>query len=768
MVSSPTGSGKSTELPRWCGGRVLVVEPRRIACQSLAARVADLEGTPLGDGVGYAVRDDRKQRPRTALDAGTRIVFATPGIVLRDRALLDDADVILLDEFHERSLDGDLLLALLLARPEGQARLVVLSATIDGARVAAHLGGRHLSAEGRTFPVSIRYTEHGDAAPDPSNLPRRVTIAIDAAANDPGDILVFLPGRAEIDAVESALRGRDLTVVPLHGGLALEAQRAAFAPAPHRIVILATNVAETSLTVPGIGVVIDTGLVRRTRYHDGRGFLGLGAIAEDSAAQRSGRAGRTAPGVSYRLWGAAATLAPMTPPAIYRESLVPLVLAAASFGHRPEDLRFLDAPKPFALAAARADLQALGALDRESGRLSDEGRALFALPVDVAHGRLLSESARRGCLEDAIDLVAVLSVGRPLFLPGPPPANPHDDLRLAGCDVTALVRAIRIGIPSQHALSGFVLAEARRARTRLRRTHGLRSDPSADGSFDAGRDPLVQAAMAADGRTVHVLRARGQGRAFSNGGTEVELARDSAVWRLPKLEAVVVLESRALGAGRDGHVLITTAAAIPLAWIAAADLGEDRLAEVSLERGRIVAIVEQVYANKVVAKRERALTGALARDAIATLFLRGSLFKEAGKLTRERLALGALAAKIGGPDAPPGGPPFPSVEEWVRGRVADLGVASADDLALLSPADLTAPDVPSEVRQALRRDYPQTVSVGDATYAATYDLDKSQVLLKMVRGNRKDPPPLGFLPRFVGLRIVVEGPRGITVLRGGG
>ncbi|MBC7174001.1 MAG: DEAD/DEAH box helicase, partial [Polyangiaceae bacterium] len=259
VVSSPTGSGKSTEIPRWIAerrGRVLVIEPRRVACRSLAVRVAELERTRLGDGVGYVVRDE------SAFGRDTRIVFATPGIVLRAPAMADEFDALVLDELHERSLEIDLLLALFARRAKGP-RLVAMSATLDGDRVAAHLGGRHVAAEGRAFPVEIRYLEGAEVMPHAKDLPERVARGIDLVARDPGDILVFLPGKAEIDACARELRGRALEVVPLHGGLSLAEQRRAFEPAARRRAILATNVAETSITLPGVGVVIDSGLARR-------------------------------------------------------------------------------------------------------------------------------------------------------------------------------------------------------------------------------------------------------------------------------------------------------------------------------------------------------------------------------------------------------------------------------------------------------------------------------------------------------------------------
>jgi ATP-dependent helicase HrpB len=303
VLSAPTGSGKSTEVPRWCAGKVLVVEPRRLACRSLATRVAELEGSALGDSVGYLVRDEHVARE------GTRIVFATPGMVLRNRALLGSAGTVILDEFHERSLEIDLLLGLLLS--ERHSALVIMSATLDGERVSQHVGGVHLRAPGRLFPVDIRHLPGRGVLPDAVDLPARVEQALGEARDAPGDVLVFLPGKAEIEACVNFIRGA-FTLVPLHGGLTLQEQQRAFEPTPERKVILATNVAETSLTIPGVGVVIDAGLVRQTLYQHGRGSLALTPIAQDSAAQRAGRAGRTGPGVCYRLWNAAARLSATT------------------------------------------------------------------------------------------------------------------------------------------------------------------------------------------------------------------------------------------------------------------------------------------------------------------------------------------------------------------------------------------------------------------------------------------------------------------------
>lgn len=758
VITSPTGSGKSTQVPRWFDEPVLVVEPRRLACRALAARVAELETVTLGGAVGYNVRDERR-----ASD-DTRVLFVTPGVALRMADAWGRFAAVVIDEFHERNLDTDLLLALLQKR--GAPRLVAMSATLDGERVAAHLGGRLLRVDVRTFPVDIRHLADGPAPlPTRDGLEARVRRAVDAAAGDPGDVLVFLPGKGEIDDCARSLRGRnDLEVIPLHGGLSLDEQRRAFAPATRRKVILSTNVAETSLTLPGVGVVIDAGLVRQTRYRAGRGALTLTAVAQDGADQRAGRAGRTAPGVCYRLWSPAAKLAPATLPEVHRESLVSLVHAAAMYGERPETLPLLDAPKPHAVAAAREELVALGALDA-SGAVTERGRELFGLPLDVPLARLLVEARRTGALDDVIDLVSALSVGRPLFV-GP---LRDDDLRACGCDATALVRAVRRGDPDVDGLHRGALDDARRTRARLRRAHGLADDVGGDA---VDHERLVRTAIAADPRCVHVARRRGREARWSNGGTELSLARESAVQQARDVEAIAVLDARAVGDGRDAETIVTCATPVLVRTMAAAGLGRDRLAAVTVARGRVVAQVERVYAGKVIDEREETPTGDVAREAVATLFTRGSIFKDALPVTRDRLAAAALAKRLQGAGRlaevrwTPSGET--ELEPWVRARVAALGVESGDDLALLSAADFTAPALPEEVAEVIDRDFPRTVTVGDASYACEYDLARASVLLRMVRGARRDPPPLGYLPRFPGMKITVEAGRSTWVLRQGG
>lgn len=764
VVTAPTGSGKSTQVPRWCRslGRVLVVEPRRVACRSLASRVAELEGCRLGAEVGYSVRDDRRAR------ADTEILFATPGVVLR---LLGDGDLggystVILDEFHERSLDVDLLLALLLDRRS--RGLVVMSATLAGERVAEHLDGRLIHAPGRVFPVDTTYVPGGTMLPEIKGLEGRLGAALDRACDARSDdILVFLPGKGEISSALDALANRrKVELIPLHGGLSLDQQSRAFEPSHRRKVILSTNVAETSVTVPGVGAVIDSGLVRRTRYHNGRGFLTLRPVALDSAEQRAGRAGRTAPGICLRLWDDAALLEAATPPEVHREGLVPLVLAAAACGARPEALPFLDPPKEYALEAAREELLALGALD-DVGRLTDRGRKIFGLPLDASLGRLLIEAEGRDGAEDVVDLVAALSTGRPVFRG---PLNPlHDedgDPRTSGCDATALIGAVRARKRSwSQVVNQHVLNEARRVSARLRKAFALPPLPQGRRAPRIDRKKLAMIVLAADTRSAHVARRRRGKVAWSNGGTEILLGRESAI-ESDKVDVVAVLDVRPLGKGRRGmQILATCALPLELPWLVQAGLGTDRMRAPTIKNGRVIALIERVYARRVLAEREEVPRGALAREALRDLFLRGSIFHDVLAPTRERLAAAGLVRRLRAAGLADGAlewgevpsdvdvPSVESPELWVLERLRDLGVESGEDLAMLDAGDLLAPALPDEMVQLLDRAFPRLISLGDARYELSYDLEQSVVILHQIQGKRR-VPPLSYLPAFSGFGIV--------------
>lgn len=771
VITSPTGSGKSTQVPRYCPGPTLVIEPRRVACRALAARVAELEGCEVGTTVGYQVRDE------SVRSGDTRVLFVTPGIALRMSEQWPRFAHIVIDEFHERAMDIDLLFALLRARhPE---RMVVMSATMDAERVAGALGGVHLRAKGRAYPVDIEYLPQQMLLPEAQGLEERVEAALRRAESLAGDVLVFLPGKGEIGAVESHLARKlpKLSLLPLHGGLTLQQQSRIFQPSGRaRRVILSTNVAETSLTVPGIGVVIDAGLVRRTRYHQGRGYLALMPIALDSADQRAGRAGRLGPGHCIRLWSSAAKLEAATPPEIHRESLTPLLLAAAACGSRVDDLPFLDLPKTHALQDARADLRALGAVD-EDDDVTEAGRALFGLPLDPALGRLLVQARGSDAAEDVVNLVAALAVGRPMFIRPVDPERP-DPLREDGCDASALIRAMRLGDPREHPISAAVLGEARRNRDRIRRLLGAgggkgggkgnggeRNKAAGTGrsrDMQVDRARLAAIAMAADPRCAHVARERRGRLSFSNGGTELELGRDSCLGVSRAPEAILVLDARGVGDRRRTRMLITCACPVPLSALDAAGLGRDRLAGVAKRGGKLRATLERVYAKRVLSTREVSPKGEMARDGIAKLFLEGRLLPDALAAARARLSHLKLAQRLSRrrprPQLDWSALPAetPALDDWVAERLLQLGVESGEDLGLLSAQDLIPDALPYDIQQHLDEQFPMTLDMGDARYVAEYDLERGRVLLTLKRGKPAQPPRRNFLPAFGGLSVFAE------------
>jgi ATP-dependent helicase HrpB len=424
VLVAPPGAGKTTRVPLtlldapWAKGKkIIVLEPRRIAARASAERMAKSLGERAGETVGYRVRFGSK------ISRATRIEVVTEGIF--SRQILDDPELsgvaaVLFDEFHERSLDADLGLAL--ARDAQTAlredlRILVMSATLDGARVAKLLGDAPVVAsEGRAFPVETRYLGRKVDAP----LERQMADAIATALRaDPGSVLAFLPGAAEIRRTQNFLGERvhdaSVEIVPLFGALDAAVQDRAIAPAPKgsRKVVLATSIAETSLTIEGVRIVVDSGLARVPRYEPDIGLTRLETVRASRAAvdQRRGRAGRTEPGVCYRLWDEpqTASLAAYTQPEILSADLSSLVLDLAQWGvSDPAGLAFLDPPPAPALKEANNLLHELGALD-DDGRITEEGKSLRALALPPRLARMIVDSHRLGAGEEAAEIAAVLT-----------------------------------------------------------------------------------------------------------------------------------------------------------------------------------------------------------------------------------------------------------------------------------------------------------------------------------------------------------------------
>jgi ATP-dependent helicase HrpA len=432
VVAGETGSGKTTQLPkialelgRGVRGRIGHTQPRRIAARSVAERIAEEIGTPLGEVVGY------KMRFHDSVSDNTLVKLMTDGVLLAEIAhdrMLRQYDTIILDEAHERSLNIDFLLGylaqLLPKRPD--LKLVITSATIDVERVAAHFSGAPVvEVSGRTYPVEVRYRpvvdpDDPDADPDRDQVAAILDAVDELVAEGPGDILVFLAGEREIRDAQEALVERALPqteIVPLYSRLSAADQHKVFAPHTGRRIVLATNVAETSLTVPGIRYVIDPGTARISRYSHRTKVqrLPIEPISQASARQRSGRCGRLGPGIAIRLYTEDdfESRPEFTDPEILRTNLASVLLqmAALDLGN-VEDFPFVDPPDRRAIADGLALLEELHALD-EHGKLTDTGRALAALPLDPRMARMVVEGDRRGVLDEVLVIAAGLTIQDP-------------------------------------------------------------------------------------------------------------------------------------------------------------------------------------------------------------------------------------------------------------------------------------------------------------------------------------------------------------------
>jgi len=420
VLVAPPGAGKTTAVAPvllgegWCTGQVLLLSPRRLAARAAAERMAELAGEPVGQTIGYATRMDSRQSVKT------RVLVLTEGIFrnrIQDDPELSGISAVLFDEVHERSLDSDFGLALALDTQGGlrpDLRIVPMSATLDGARFASLMGGCPIiESEGRSHPLELRHIGRRAELRIEEDMATAIRTAL--SEEDEGDVLAFLPGVAEIERTAECIEGlHDTVVYTLHGTLDPKAQRAAIRPdqSGKRKVILATSIAETSLTIDGVRIVIDSGLARRPRYDRAAGVTRLVTekASQAGATQRAGRAARQAPGVAYRLWEAAATsgMPPFDPPQIMESDLSGLLLECTQWGvNDPARLRWLDIPPPAAVEEARRRLVALDALD-EAGHISAHGRAIAKLPLEPRIAHMLLRAKDMGLAALAANIAALM------------------------------------------------------------------------------------------------------------------------------------------------------------------------------------------------------------------------------------------------------------------------------------------------------------------------------------------------------------------------
>jgi ATP-dependent helicase HrpB len=553
LLEAPPGAGKSTIVPLvllhsgWLGGRkILLLEPRRVAARAVASRMAQLLGEPVGRTVGFRTRLD------TRVSRDTRIEVLTEGILtrmLQDDSALAQAGCVIFDEFHERSLNADLSLALCLESQQNlreDLRLVVMSATLDLQPLARLLDGAPIvSASGRSFEVETRY------------VPRRAELHLDAQMaqvvrsalrEHAGDILCFLPGAAEIRRLQRALQDGDLApgtrVLPLYGELSGDAQDAALAPpAPgQRKVVLSTTIAETSLTIEGIRVVVDSGLRRYAEFDPvtGMSHLVTAKVSQAAADQRRGRAGRLSAGHCYRMWseGTQATLIPQTPPEILHADLAPLALEMSCWGAvDAASLRWLDPPPAAPLAQARSLLQQLEAIDSAT-RITAHGRELATVGAHPRLAHLLIKSRRLGAARLACDLAAILSE-RDILRAAPGARDV--DLRLR----VAVLRGDRAALPPGITADARALTQAKRSSDDWQRKFARGLADTADPHQSTG----ILLALAYPDR---IARARGEnGRYLLANGRGAHFAEPQA---LAKSEFIVAAELD--GAEREARIFL--------------------------------------------------------------------------------------------------------------------------------------------------------------------------------------------------------------------
>lgn len=687
VLVAPPGAGKTTRVPLallaapWLGsGRIILIEPRRLAVRAAAARMAETLGEAIGRTVGYRVRLDSR------VSAETRIEVVTEGVFTRmilDDPALDGVAAVLFDEIHERSLDGDLGLAFALDAQAGlreDLRLIAMSATIDGARVARLLADAPvIESAGRLFPVETRYLGRDPARRIEEEMVAAVRRALAEAA---GDILVFLPGQAEIRRTAERLAvglPPAIVIAPLYGALDAAAQDRAVRPAPDGIrkVVLATSIAETSLTIEGVRIVIDSGLTRVPLYEPATGLTRLETrrVSRAAADQRRGRAGRTAPGLCYRLWDEAQTmaLAPFDRPQILEADLSPLALDLIAWGvSEPARLSFLDQPPRAAFEEAMALLARLGALDADR-RLTAQGRALARLALPPRLGHMLSRAAPLG--------LGAMAGALAVLLAEPGLGGASVDLR----DRMAGLRRARDG----HSRDALALG-ARHARA-------------------VGADSVIEAeAILSTGLAVafafpeRIAKARGAPGAFvmaSGRGAVLDPADPLA--REPFL-AVAALQ----GAAENARIL--AAAPISLAEIEAhfgdAIVTQERVAldeatgSVRAERRRMLGrllLAEQPLAHPAQDAVARALLEAIRRRGVAALPFAG-----AAASLRARLAFLRRASGIGWPDVSDAALSA-SLDDWLAPHLDGLRRLDAVDSRLLHEA--LAALIPWDRKAALDR-----------------------------------------------------------------
>ncbi|WP_434528508.1 helicase-related protein [Vibrio sp. K4] len=750
VVEAETGSGKSTRLPLWAAnhGRVLVIEPRRIACTSLAEFLAEQSGQPLGKQIGYAIK------LHAHYDEKTKVVFVTPGVALRWFAedKLASFDIVMVDEFHERRWDIDLLTAIL--KQEKQHRLIVTSATLEGEKLASYLDAKRLRSEGRCFPVTVIHRSM-----DSRYLPNKkgcendvVRTVKEALEDEEGDILVFLPGRKEITQCAQMLQSiDDVMVVKLHASVSDEERHRALTVQKQRKVVLATNVAETSLTIPNIRVVIDSGLERRTVQRNGRTALTLTNISKASAAQRMGRAGRVAEGACIRLFGEHAPLELVTPPELHREELVEPMLAAACCGYRLSELSFLDSVPEKSLNSALQILQGMGAID-EQGDITEHGKKVYPLPIDALFADLVTRIQTKSEREAMIDLAAALSVPAQLYqLQGGESAEALAQEEPFGCDASLMIRLVRGEQLPGINLDASVLEEAQGLAKQMREVFEL---PDLEVASRYKRDELTKAIATLHPELIFVRRERRRD-ALGNGLMEMMVGRNS---RFPeKSEAALVLDSHSVPGRGVKQTLNLASVMLPVSLnlLRELELGEWQQGETNYEKEAPRATMHLIYAGRTICTEYQALEGEVAVQSIVEMIEDETLLPGFAPLRKQQIQHWKIYNALGlNPE------PIEKTEldglsfaTWLVEQLETLGVESVEDIELFEADEIPFEGIPDWEYQDFAGQFPLKLILAELKLDVEYFVSRKLVHVIYTEGSRKGDPKRWELPRWAGWKV---------------
>ncbi|MCW8344718.1 DEAD/DEAH box helicase [Vibrio sp. ZSDZ65] len=750
VVEAETGSGKSTRLPLWAmtQGRVLVVEPRRIACTSLAGFVAETLSEKVGVSVGYAIKLE------TCYQDSSRVVFVTPGVALRWFAenQLAGFDIVIIDEFHERRWDTDLLVALL--KQAQSHRTVITSATIEGEKLAGYFGAQRLVAQGRHYDVTLQHVRTDSRQlPDSRDLEQRIKETVERywpTLN--GDVLVFLPGRKEIQQTASMLRSiaeqYDILIAPLYAAVTDTERVLAMTKQAKRKIVLATNVAETSLTIPNIELVIDSGLERRNVQRNGRTTLMLSHISKASAKQRSGRAGRVMNGQCVRLYGEHAALAAVTPPELQRESVVEPALVAAVCGQSLERLDFIDAIPVKSLEQASQHLTELGVIN-EFG-ITEHGRQLAPLPVDTLYAHLIAKMPTNALKEAMIDLTAALcTTGNVYQLSrNEEVLEALDKQEPRGCDATLLVGLVRGKVFNGITINAEALKEAQGLSQQMRDVFKL---PAREVASRYDISEWILASIQANSELLFVRRKRRKD-ALGNGDMEVLLGRQSRL--KPNSEGALVFSIHSLpGRGvRETMNLATAVMPVSMRLIELSGVGQWQTKEtVNTEHG-LKNLDELQYAGRVITTRLSEPEDGSALTMMVNAIMSKTVFPALAQRIKSELQHWQLYQELGLAEHKKVASAI-TVEQWLFDSLSSLGVESMSDLELLDDGDFIVEGIPNWEYQDFAARFPLIIQLSGLKLDVEYFGRSKLVQVHFNGGSRKADPMRKELPAWQGWRV---------------